>query len=199
MAKKPDLSKKALSILDAAAKVFQEEGYEKASMDRIAEVSNSSKRTVYNYFPSKEELFITVVRKLIEDLQALKQIHYDPAKTLEEQLEGFVEAKLAAVKNPSWRGVTKAAFAVFIRDPEFAKRTIAECEAGEDTLAVWLGEAVKDNKLRVEDIEVATKLFWATLTGAFIWPSIFHDPVDEQTEQILKAEVINTFLTRYRY
>ena len=34
------------AILDAAVKAFQEEGFDNASMDRIAEMADASKRTV---------------------------------------------------------------------------------------------------------------------------------------------------------
>jgi TetR/AcrR family transcriptional regulator of autoinduction and epiphytic fitness len=39
-------------ILDAAVAEFQERGFAGASMDRIAERANVSKRTVYNHFDS---------------------------------------------------------------------------------------------------------------------------------------------------
>ena len=52
-----DKSKKRAIILEGAIDVFIEMGYELASMDKIAEVAGVSKRTVYNHFGSKENLF----------------------------------------------------------------------------------------------------------------------------------------------
>ena len=57
----PSVSK-ADRILDAAAQVFVEQGYEAASMDEISRVAGVSKATVYAHFASKEQLFATVVR-----------------------------------------------------------------------------------------------------------------------------------------
>ncbi|SNT17300.1 TetR/AcrR family transcriptional regulator [Rhodococcoides kyotonense] len=48
---------KRRSILDAAAPVFGEVGYERASIDTIAAAAGVSKPTIYSYFGSKEELF----------------------------------------------------------------------------------------------------------------------------------------------
>ena len=48
------------SILEIASQVFQEMGYERASMDEIAARMGGSKVTLYGYFPSKQELFLEV-------------------------------------------------------------------------------------------------------------------------------------------
>ncbi|GLY26946.1 TetR/AcrR family transcriptional regulator [Kineosporia sp. NBRC 101731] len=44
-------------ILDAAAPIFGEEGYERASIDAIATRAGVSKPTVYSHFGGKEQLF----------------------------------------------------------------------------------------------------------------------------------------------
>ncbi|XXD10358.1 TetR/AcrR family transcriptional regulator [Klebsiella sp. R445] len=49
-------------IVAAAAEVFTEIGYERASMDEVARRAGGSKATLYKYFASKEALFETVVR-----------------------------------------------------------------------------------------------------------------------------------------
>ncbi len=50
------------AIVAAAAEVFLEIGYERASMDEVARRAGGSKATLYKYYSSKEELFETVVR-----------------------------------------------------------------------------------------------------------------------------------------
>ena len=49
------------AILDAAAQVFQETGFERTTMAAICERLGYSKATLYNYFPSKEALFLEVM------------------------------------------------------------------------------------------------------------------------------------------
>lgn len=51
------------AILDAAKIVFEEMGYEKASMGTIAERMGGSKATLYNYFESKEALFFELIQR----------------------------------------------------------------------------------------------------------------------------------------
>lgn len=48
-------------IIDAAEKVFFLKGYDAATMDDIAKVAEFSKRTVYIYFNSKEQLYFEVM------------------------------------------------------------------------------------------------------------------------------------------
>ena len=50
-------------IIVAAEKVFCRYGYEDASMDEIAKMAQFTKRTVYQYFNSKEELFFATALK----------------------------------------------------------------------------------------------------------------------------------------
>lgn len=195
--RKRDTSRKRDSILEAAARVFQDEGYDNASMDRIAEVAVASKRTVYNHFPSKEALFQAVVERLMDETYALKMIRYDSNRSLEEQLSDFAEAKLAIVNNPSWLGLFKVAFTVAIRDPELAKQTTARAEAGENTLVTWIKAAAEDGKLKVENYELAAGVFWSLITGSMFWPQMVKGPLDPMTIQVLKEEMIRTFLCRY--
>ncbi len=48
---------KRQAILKAAADVFRDVGFERASMEEIRARIGGSKATLYNYFPSKEKLF----------------------------------------------------------------------------------------------------------------------------------------------
>lgn len=57
-------NEKGRAIFDAAMALFLEEGYDGASMDRIAARAGVSKRTVYNRFKSKEDLFAAVIRDM---------------------------------------------------------------------------------------------------------------------------------------
>lgn len=59
-------------MIKAAETVFCRNGYEAASMDEIAKAAQFTKRTLYQYFESKDELFCAVVLKGYE-LLASKQ------------------------------------------------------------------------------------------------------------------------------
>ena len=49
-------------MLDAAGRAFARDGYHAASMDEIARAAGISKPMLYNYFGSKEGLYVAYVR-----------------------------------------------------------------------------------------------------------------------------------------
>ena len=197
-AKKRTTSKKHESILKAAMQAFSEEGYDKVSMDRIADHAGASKRTVYNHFPSKDDLFQAVITQFAKEMHSLKQIRYDAARSLEEQLSDFADSQLALVNSPTWLGFLKVLLAEFIRDPEMARKTIAGHVTPKDTLTEWMCAAIDGGRLSIDDPQMASKIFESMLNGAFIWPAVSQGFLDPAQILLLKKELIDTFLCRFR-
>ena len=66
---------KRRQIIGVAAQAFEELGYERTSMLTIAERMSGSKQTLYNYFPSKEDLLRAVLELDVSDVadQAMQE------------------------------------------------------------------------------------------------------------------------------
>ena len=195
--KKRDTSKKRHQILDAATVAFDEKGYENATMDYIAEVSNSSKRTVYNHFPSKEALFQAMIERFIEELIEVKRISYTKDISIKEQLLSFINNKLQMANNPKWLSVMKISTAVFIANPNLAHQTMENISELECIFFNWLKAAVEDNKLKIDNIEAAATIFNSMVSGTFFWPTIIGTPLPEQMLDVMKHEIVDTFLEKY--
>jgi TetR/AcrR family transcriptional regulator len=58
-------------IIEAAEELFLQQGYDNTSMDEIAHKSEFSKGTLYNYFKSKEDLYLAIATKAYEILVEL--------------------------------------------------------------------------------------------------------------------------------
>jgi TetR/AcrR family fatty acid metabolism transcriptional regulator len=67
-------------LLEGALKVFSEKGFHGATVEEVAEVAGVGKGTVYLYFGSKTDLFVSVVE---EKLKELKGVVKDRLKDLE--------------------------------------------------------------------------------------------------------------------
>lgn len=196
--KKRDTTRKRDSIVEAAIRAFQEDGYDNTSMDHIAEVAGASKRTVYNHFSSKDALFEAVIDRFLSETVALKRIPYDPDRGLEEQLGDFVFAKLRVLSDPAWQGLFKVGLGAFVKDPKLARKAAARAEKGGDALATWLRAASADGRLDVQDPRLGARVFWAMVSGGLFWPQALEGPMDEGSAETLKDELIQTFLARYR-
>jgi AcrR family transcriptional regulator len=57
-------------LLAAAAAEFARTGFERANVDAISVAAGYAKGTIYNYFPSKEELFLAVVEEALAQAAA---------------------------------------------------------------------------------------------------------------------------------
>ncbi len=65
---RPRSHAKYTAILDAASRAFITQGFERTSMDVIAEASGVSKRTVYGHFENKHALFVAVIETLCDQV-----------------------------------------------------------------------------------------------------------------------------------
>ncbi len=72
-------------ILDAALEVFSAYGFRGSTIDQIAEKAGMSKPNLLYYFPRKEDIYVTVLEKTLEDwLAPFRDIdpHGDPVEEL---------------------------------------------------------------------------------------------------------------------
>jgi AcrR family transcriptional regulator len=53
-------------LLDAALKLFSQNGFERTTMDQIAREAGASTKTIYARFSNKEEVLHAVVHRLVE-------------------------------------------------------------------------------------------------------------------------------------
>ena len=61
------------AILEATARILQEEGYDKASTNRVAKVAGVSIGSLYQYFPNKESLIHALFERHHEEMIGLLQ------------------------------------------------------------------------------------------------------------------------------
>ena len=195
--KKRDTSAKRESILNAAIDAFIEFGFEKTSMDLIAERANSSKRTVYNHFSNKESLIEEAFNRFLRGAFESKNIEYDPKKSIKDQLGDFADSKMKLTEDSKQLGLMRVTLSAFITHPQMAERAVLFSDSQEDGLVKWLKNATRDGRLNVTDPELAAESFWSLFAGTFFWPPIIRGPVEKKEGQKLKTEFIQLFLARY--
>lgn len=85
-------------ILGVAKGVFLEMGFERASMDEVANRARTSKRSVYAHFESKEKLFLAVIdlvrKRFLEQLDVPDAYSSKPAEALVQFCGRYLEVIL---------------------------------------------------------------------------------------------------------
>lgn len=79
-------------ILRAARKVFSERGFAGATLDEIAMAAEFGKGTIYNYFSSKEELFVSVMLTGMGRFREFVQQAIATQSSSKAKIETFVDA-----------------------------------------------------------------------------------------------------------
>ena len=94
-----DYDEKRRAILDRSAELFAAHGYDRASMNKIAEACGFTKANLYHYYSDKEELLFDVIRfhleKLLEVVEAADLADHPP----EERMRSLVGALLEAYRD----------------------------------------------------------------------------------------------------
>ncbi|MFZ5633554.1 MAG: TetR/AcrR family transcriptional regulator [Bacillota bacterium] len=85
---------KRSSIFDAAMAVFSEKGFEKATVDEIAERAGIAKGTIYNNYGSKKNLFLSLIEEGIERLETAVKKEIARRNNILTQLEAVITVQL---------------------------------------------------------------------------------------------------------
>jgi len=195
--KKRDTSKKRLSVLDGAVRVFIENGYDASSMDRIAEEAGVSKRTVYNHFASKELLFQEIISSFLAERDRMKPIQYTHDLPLKEQLRRFAQAEIYLVDDPTRRGLSKLFTSVFLTDPALCAITRGRFSPHSELIR-WLTAAKNDGSLNIPSPELAARLFYGMVEGCITWPATMTGGESLNYSAPILEELLDTFLLRYQ-
>src|ERR1044072_8506064 len=85
------------ALVEATARILIDEGFDKASTNRIAEVAGVSVGSLYQYFPGKEALVVAVVERHQQAI--METVRGELADVLAQPLENAMRALVAiAVK-----------------------------------------------------------------------------------------------------
>ena len=77
------------AVLDACTRVSAEQGYQKLTITELSLESDLPISTIYQYFESKDDIFIAWVERLID--QTVTQLTYERNQLETDQLDQYVE------------------------------------------------------------------------------------------------------------
>lgn len=184
--------RKRSAILAAAAEQFRVHGYETASMDGIAALAEVSKRTVYNHFASKEELFAETVMQMFESSAGALELGYQTDCGLREQLVELMTLKMRTLADPEFIALARVAIGEAIHAPERTLPIIARLGEREEGVTAWIRAAQADGKLKAGDPTFAATLLQGQIKTFAFWPQIAMGApplAPEEQERVIDAAV----------
>ncbi|MHC8403763.1 TetR/AcrR family transcriptional regulator [Pseudomonas sp. TMB3-21] len=164
--------RKRAAIIQAAIAEFRAHGFDVTSMDKIAATAGASKRTVYNHFPSKEELFSEILNQLWARVTAEQQISYRADLPLRDQMRVMLMAKMQMMADDNFLDLARVAIAATIHSPERAQNMVERMGEREEGLTVWLRAAQADGRLKPADPAFAAQQVHGMLKSFAFWPQI---------------------------
>ena len=151
-------------ILDAATKLFHERGFSQATTDEIAAEARITKRTMYRYFGSKEELLAAIQEQFLERLLQPIDLRGTPLERLTALVENYVETAIAH----------RDQIRVFFEErknlsPESLARVIGRRDEHEKLFRQTLADGVAAGDFRDLDVTVTSEGVLGAVAGLYQW------------------------------
>jgi TetR/AcrR family transcriptional regulator, mexJK operon transcriptional repressor len=190
-------------ILSGARRAFLRDGFAATSTDTIAAEAKVSKRTLYSYYPSKEELFVDVLRKLtIENpqtraLESMEEMSPESREELRGDLLELAHKIVSTMMLPDYLALLRTTIADVHRFPQLAglfRATVPE--RAMSSFAVFI-ERARERGVVGEDVdgEAAARMFigplltYAVLDGLFVVGGPPRKPAAGRIEEIVDLYV----------
>lgn len=191
--------RKREAILQAAIAEFRSSGFEATSMDKIAASAEVSKRTVYNHFPSKDDLFAAILQQLWECTAAVTESAYRKDLPLRSQLLELMQQKMRMLSDASFMNLARVVIAEGIHSPQRAQDMIARMGMREEGVTAWIRAAQQDGKLKPADPEFAAHLLQGQLKIFAFWPQLAlgQAPLSDAKQAMIVQTVVDMFLAYF--
>lgn len=190
-------------ILTAASRVFIEHGFEGTSMDLVARVAGTARRTLYNQFPEgKKELFRAVAERMWRAFPAM-DIATDTTALADPEI-GL--RRIGRAIATFWGPPLAVAFLRMViadsrRFPDLLKSFF---EAGKtpavNAVKVYIAELGRRGLLDIPNPDLAAKQFLGLIDEAVLWGRVMGDDATlapSEVDEIIESG-ISMFLRFYR-
>ncbi len=186
-------------ILAGARRVFLRDGFAAAGTDAIAAEAKVSKRTLYVYYPSKEELFAGVMRDLtIENpqtraLESMEEMSPGSEEELRRDLLELARKIVATMMQPDYLALLRTTIADTHRFPQLGglfRATVPE--RAMRSFAVFIEKSRERGVVGLDvDGDTAARMFVGPLLTYAVLDGLFAEgpprsPAQEKIEKIVE-------------
>jgi TetR/AcrR family transcriptional repressor of mexJK operon len=191
---------RTLALLEIAAQVFLEQGYEAASTTEIARRANASKQTFYMRYPTKEKLFLAVIDYRTTKLSEQFSLIFAKSDPVRHVLVETARTLLSAILSKEHIALLRI---VYMEAPQFPEAAKLLAERGPDrgtsALAEYLSVQSRQGFLDLEDSLVAAQQFGGLVVGDLVHRALL-GLINPKLKSLLQTRVetsVDAFLKIY--
>jgi TetR/AcrR family transcriptional repressor of mexJK operon len=187
-------------LIEIAASMFMERGFEATSVDAVAEAAGIGKATLYARYKDKGELFGAVLQRKIDRWLAMNETDERAATgRIEDILLARARRTVAVALTPEAVAINRIVMAESARFPTLAKLVHEQgWQRTNAAVAAVLDQFVANGQIQVEDTNIAADLFLSLVIGRQTRLAMLGIETDPgQIDQRVKAAV-NLFLNGVR-
>ena len=169
-ARTPRTQAKRDAIVAAAHQLFIQSGFERTSMDAIAEEARVSKQTLYRYYQNKEALFVATMQHLVFEqavLALFAQLRQTPIESLpqlERTLLTWAQLVLENIMRPAYVALVRVLIAEMPRFPTLGSLFFSAIpQEGGVVLRALFESAAAHGVIQARDLDIALHLFVSSL------------------------------------
>ncbi|TDL75921.1 TetR/AcrR family transcriptional regulator [Peribacillus frigoritolerans] len=195
--------KKKRHILESALKAFGEKGFQLATIDDIVAESGLSKGAIYNYFKSKEEIYLQLMQMRTEENIAKLKNTFQESVTAKEKLHQFFKNYAEIELSQKWQRMIGVHLEFWIhsgRDEEL-KQVMTDRYANvyQALLIEIIEEGIRQNEFNKDtDPSLVSSMVWGTIDGMCLHYSVIGGSYPYQKQIRALEEMIFLYLEKGR-
>jgi len=186
------------AIVEAAERLFLERGFGSVSMDELAEAAGVARRTLYNQFSSKEEIFREMLLKVSGQLEDAFPPGIETQGEAEDVLRVIARMILELHKHPEYLGFLRMVVADSRQFPWIAEEFAAVMDPQTERLVRYLAHLTALDILDCRNPMLAAHQFMGMLNELSLWPWMMGREGLPVSAEDAVEETIRMFLQRYR-
>lgn len=187
------------ALLDAALHLFTEEGYGRASLDRIARRAGISSATLYKHFPTKDALFGAVMEKVWAEGASLDLPAPQPGDARAGLLQ-LAREYAGFLRRPIMLPFFRMIIAEVERAPELGQELyLRGKKPWLDRVTAFLAAAHEAGELHVPDTTIAARQLAGMINDIVFWPRFLVKglEVSDAEADLVALEAVETLIARY--
>ncbi|MBV9582771.1 MAG: TetR/AcrR family transcriptional regulator [Chloroflexi bacterium] len=186
------------AIVQAAQQLFLQRGFGAVSMDELAEAAGVARRTLYNQFASKEDLFRDMLQRVSRQLEHAFPVGMETTGDVEEVLRLVARVISDLHKNPGYLGFLRMVVADSRQFPWIAEEFAAVMEPQTKRLIRYFAHLNEVGILECRDPTLAAHQFMGMLNQFSLWPWMMGQDRPPVADTDVADETIRMFLSYYR-